>query len=274
MAKMNGKAKEALDRVVTMFESGDVPAAIAHSVLNPAPMAKWSYLNRLACYVERTSDARGFNQWKNVGRSVKKGSKAIYILAPTFVKAKVEKREIDESGRERVVEAEESRMVGFHAIPVFRVEDTEGEPVDYQTQAPPVLANVAEAWGIKITFEPGGNGYHGAFSPDKNAIRLATADEDVFYHELSHAAHGRILERQGKKLTAGQDAVQEIVAEMSAAILARLYGCRTENEGRSFKYVKAYVDSANLTVEDAVCKTLKMVEQVIVEITAVAEVAA
>ncbi|MFQ5702043.1 MAG: M48 family peptidase, partial [Acidobacteriota bacterium] len=200
------------------------------------------------------------------GRHVKKGAKAIYILGPSLVTAT---REVEnENGK--MVEEKVQRLLGFHAIPVFRYEDTEGDELEYQRIPPPPLAEVAEAWGVDVKFIPGGNGYFGAYSPNSEAIRLATEDEDVFYHELAHAAHGRILKRNGDKLKGGQHVDQEIIAEISAAILARLYGCRTPSEGRSFEYIKNYATRADLTVAEAICRTVKMIEQVISEITTAA----
>ena len=79
-----------------------------------------SYRNGLL-YTTETNDARGFRQWQEVGRHVKEGAKAITILAPRFIK---KHQENGEDGK--VI------LVGFLSVPVFRVEDTEGDPLDYQ----------------------------------------------------------------------------------------------------------------------------------------------
>jgi hypothetical protein len=88
-----------------------------------------------------TSDARGFNQWKQAGRYVTKGSKAFTILAPRFI-------------RERTEGEEEAKtvLIGFLGVPVFRVEDTEGKPLDDQKIELPELPLmvVAREWGISI----------------------------------------------------------------------------------------------------------------------------
>ena len=72
------------------------------------PASKWSLLNRTLMFISGTSDARGFNQWKQVNRYVKKGSKAITILAPRFIR----KQEEDE-------EEAKSVLVGFLAVASF-----------------------------------------------------------------------------------------------------------------------------------------------------------
>lgn len=72
----------AVNKVVELFDSGDIPKAIAVSTYPPydMPCVKWSLMNRMIMWASGTIDARGFKQWKEVGRSVKKGSKAIYIF--------------------------------------------------------------------------------------------------------------------------------------------------------------------------------------------------
>ena len=120
---MNEKVKQALNSILQRFKSGDIPEALAYSMfpIPNIPASRWSLLNRTLMFISGTSDARGFNQWKQVNRYVKKGSKAITILAPRFIR----KQEEDE-------EEAKSVLVGFLAVPVFKVEDTEGEPLDYQ----------------------------------------------------------------------------------------------------------------------------------------------
>jgi antirestriction protein ArdC len=76
-------------------------------------------------YLNETDDARGFRQWLQVGRHVKKGSKAFYIIGPVTKKI-TEKKSLD-SGEK--VREEKQIIAGFKAIPVFRIEDTEGEPI-------------------------------------------------------------------------------------------------------------------------------------------------
>ena len=49
--------------------------------------------NRLLMMLAGTEDARGFRQWEKVGRMVKKGAKAFYILAPRIIKVKDEETE-------------------------------------------------------------------------------------------------------------------------------------------------------------------------------------
>lgn len=82
------KAKESLNRLLQMFEIGDLPQAVARTVIADKtghavkPSDKWSLGNWLLMIVAGTGDARGFNQWQEVGRHVKKGAKAILYPCP------------------------------------------------------------------------------------------------------------------------------------------------------------------------------------------------
>lgn len=150
---MNDRVQSVLNGILDCFKSGDVPVAIA-KVMFPVidtPSAKWSLLNRTFIMLSGTADARGYRQWLSVNRHVCKGAKAVFILVP-FIK----KQE----------DTDDKRLTGFGLKPVFRVEDTDGEPLPYQTiQLPPLpLIEKAEAWGISVKAVPGNYQYYGYFS--------------------------------------------------------------------------------------------------------------
>ena len=74
-----------------------------------------------------TFDARGIRQWREAGRHPKVGAKAIHILVPRFLK------------QQNQYGDEEEILAGFMARPVFKVQDTEGEPLDYELPEVPEL---------------------------------------------------------------------------------------------------------------------------------------
>ena len=86
------KAMTCLEQVLKMFESGEIPEAIAIASFPTLdiPSSYWSLANRLITLAKGTIDARGFQQWKKAGRKVKKGAKAFHILAPITRKVKSE----------------------------------------------------------------------------------------------------------------------------------------------------------------------------------------
>lgn len=246
---MTPKVKEVLNQVIEKFESGDIPEAVAYSMfpIPDLPCAKWSLLNRTLVFLSGSMDARGFRQWNRASRFVKKGTKAIYILVPYFKK--------DEQNEDQ------QRLMGFGASPVFRVEDTDGEPLDYQNIELPELPFLerAQEWGISVKAVPGNYRYYGYFSPERKEIALATDCERVFFHELAHAGHEIVL----GKLKTGQDALQEIVAELSASVLAIMAGKAMDGLGNSYRYIKSYAEKLKLEPATACLKVMADTEKVL-----------
>ena len=137
----------------------------------------------------------------------------------------------------------EPRLIGFISIPVFPVEMTEGEDLEYESIPLPdvPLLEVAIKWGISVKSVPGNNRFQGMFRGGRREILLATPEESVFFHELSHAAHEKVLKARGDTMKGGQNAKQEMVAELSAAVLCRLCGkSDKDTSGNSYRYIQSY----------------------------------
>jgi len=236
-------AEQALVEVLGMFESGELPAAIArttiHRMESDAPSAAWSLGNQILMLRAGTADARGFRQWKAVGRSVTKGSRAFYILAP--IKRKITDEAESGEKSERVI------VSGFTGVPVFRLEDTDGaelETPDYRPAEFPPLLDVAERLGVRVSWLPYVDRFAGYYQPATGAIVLCSHDVSVFFHEIAHAAHDHVLRSRGSRLQGGQRASQEIVAETVAAALSHLYGF----DGYVYhgaRYVETYAKGQN-----------------------------
>lgn len=256
------KVKSTLSKIVELFQSGNVPEKIAvatYSQYADTPSAKWSLGNRLIMLAHDTSDARGYKQWAEEGRQVKKGEKSFSILAPKMVK----KTKKDENGKEIKTENPEFFCAGFMPISVFRVEQTEGEKLNYQPHQLPELPLMEKAreWGIDVKAETFSYKYYGYYQKgESEKIRLATPSEKTFFHELAHAAHDRI--RQGKK---ERLATKEIVAELSAQALCYLVGTKASEgtEGNSFEYIERYAKELKKDVGTACISVLAEVEKVL-----------
>ncbi len=250
--KFTDKATDALKRILESFESGAVPEALARVAIPPVdvPCAHWSLSNRLLVFLSGTDDARGFQQWKEASRFVRSGAKALYILAPILIRKQDGEDGPDES---------EKVLKGFRVIPVFRVEDTEGDPLPVSPvlpPEPPPLIEVATAWGVTVNYRAIVNPFLGSYSPGRKEILLCTHDEQVFFHELAHAAHERAL----GALKQGQDWKQEIVAELTAATLMHLFGKRP-NDGGSYRYIAQYAQKASKDVYRACLTVVADVEK-------------
>jgi hypothetical protein len=144
---MSERIKAALNGIIEKFENGDIPEAIAYTTFPMAnvPSEKWSFLNRLLMVCAGTLDARGFRQWEKVKRQIKGGRKAFYIITPIRVRKEKQKND------------EETILRGFKPSPVFRVEDTGGQALEYENMKLPniPLMDKAREWGINIKAIPG-----------------------------------------------------------------------------------------------------------------------
>lgn len=233
------KAQDAINQLLDMFQNDDMPAAIARTVIKrmaddvDTPSAKWSLGNQLLMMLAGTEDARGFHQWQDVGRSVKKGAKSFRILAPRVITV-----EDKETGEKR------PQVVGFLAIPVFRYEDTEGADIGHFDYTPPTLPplwDAARALGVDVSYQPFAKDFYGYYQPARDGaaakIVLVSHDAAVFLHELAHAAHKR------PKAKPGQDPAREIVAEFTSAVLCRMYGLQG-TERNAYDYIRHYAEKA------------------------------
>jgi antirestriction protein ArdC len=256
------RAQEALHKILSMFESGKLPAAVKRTLLKPVagderPCDKWSLNNRLLMLLNNTEDARGYKQWQRVDRYVKKGAKAFYILTPCT--RKVTKKETDpETGEEK--EEKITIIKGFREIPVFRYEDTDGKPlpkINYNPPEPPPLQEVAKRFGVQIIYAPyRGDLSYGFFVPNgKKKIVLHTHDIKTWFHELGHAVHATF-----RKLKDGQNPEQEIVAEVFAATMCELHGVK-EYHQYSWDYVRSYSDQEPQKALIAIRQVLADVEK-------------
>lgn len=151
----------------------------------------------------------GFNKWRDqFGRNVKKGEKAIKIIAPTPYKKKIEETKLDpdtklpmldDNGKEIKVE-KEIQIPMFRVVSVFDVSQTAGKPL-------PQLASdlsgnvqnydafveaIKRSASVPITFEPIADNTDGYFSLDEQKIVIRDNMSEVqtvsaLLHELAHS---------------------------------------------------------------------------------------
>jgi hypothetical protein len=249
---MKPKVRDTLNRIIHRFETGEIPEAVAVSMFPfpDVPSARWSLTNRTLMFLSGSMDARGIRQWNSVNRYVKRGTKAMYILIPYLKEVE------DDLGEQR------HSLMGFGVGPVFRVEDTEGDPLEYEDIKVPdfPLIERANDLGIDVRAIPGNYKYFGYYSPGRKEIAVATSSECVFFHELAHTAHHIIK----GNLRAGQDPLQEIVAELSAQALALMVGKSAEDyAGNGYRYIEKYAKEAGMKVHTACLKVLAETEKVL-----------
>jgi len=231
MMGLSKKAQTALSAVLERFQVGDLSPIVEVSRIKRAPgdempSDRWSFGNRVLAWAQTgTLDCRGYNQWKEVGRQVKKGSSAAWILGPITVK-----KETDDG--------EEVKLVGFKGIPVHPVDNTEGDKLpkfDYKPAEMPPLTEVAEQFAISFDWTPLPPDRLGQVSSDGENILVGTHDVKTWFHELAHAIDARLR----GNLAGKSDADKEAVAEFTATVLMWLYGYG-DRTGNCYKYIEIF----------------------------------
>lgn len=279
----NEKTQRAIDHVLTAFRSGDIPAAIVHTkfgIPGNIPMSQWSERNQFLAALNGTIDARGFQQWKTAGRSVKRGAKAFYILAPWTITKEVP--ELSETGKiiidEKTNEPAKPKktiVIGYYDVPVFRVEDTEGEPLKYDQldERKFDLAPVARSWGIdirQIEHTGGMNAYYSFGNNDDLYIAMAQDSEKTFCHELAHAAHHRLCYHDNLDFREIPSWEKEVVAELCSGALLYLIGKKPEI-GNHYQYIERHAKDSGIDMFAACMKVTDTCRMVIDAIMTEAE---
>jgi hypothetical protein len=244
------KAEEAAADILKAFENpNSLPKPLANVFVrrnDGALCRKWSWRNQLIVALRGHKEARGFRQWEEVGRRVRKGATAFRILSP-LAKKVVE----DGTNEERVA------VFGFRGTPVFGLGQTEGEPLaeaegelDEWLDTLP-LRDVAKAWGLSVegyNGQPGG--YLGVYKP-RSGIALGVKNLSTWCHELVHAADDRNGTMTKNKVK------REVVAELGGAVLLTLLGYEHEADlGGCWDYVRRYAGDEKIEVLSACGKVL------------------
>jgi antirestriction protein ArdC len=248
-----GQAEGVAQSIVRAFEDANsLPKPLAQIFIHrkdAAHFAKWSWGNQLAVVLRGFSDARGFNQWRDVGRWVRKGEKCFHILGP--VKKKIADKKTGE---------EKSIIVGFKGVAVFGLEQTEGEPLpigdpEIETWLDSLpLVDVAKAWGLSVDVFNGETANFLGIYRRRSGIALGVKNLSTWMHELVHAAD----DRTGSMKELGQHWRSETVAELGGAVVLELLGFTYEADlGGCWAYVKGYAEKEKITVVDACMKTLE-----------------
>ncbi len=115
-------------------QEGKYTAQLKRIAKTPAlqGLQRYSPLNQLLILTQRpdATDTAGYVTWQERGYQVRKGEKAIYIIAP------------HEKTKQTEGDQEDSRSIGFHRTPVFDIsqvdpitQDNQGEPQEQDAPA-------------------------------------------------------------------------------------------------------------------------------------------
>lgn len=216
----------------------------------------YSFGNQILIRIQRpdATQVAGFNKWKELGRDVTKGEKAIWVQAPMSVKVKGKKKEDADDG-----DNEDKRITLFRPVPVFDVAQTGGDPlpqppmVEYTPEtgdAPQRMHDDLDALIERegfileyrdLTVERGENAPEGYTDFNSKRVVISTVYGDAHQavtkaHELAHIklGHG---ERGSEYHTkpGGQRGTMEVEAESVAYVIGRHYGLKAS--GSAFPYI-------------------------------------
>jgi antirestriction protein ArdC len=129
---MGIKLKEYYDRMEQAVAAILTNADVRDYLKKIAFFRRYSFTNTLFIVMQKPSATRvaGLKTWNRLGRYVKKGEKGIMIFAPMFGKQK--RQELSDGEQDLVEEGDQideidgTRLVGFKAVYVYDIEQTDG----------------------------------------------------------------------------------------------------------------------------------------------------
>lgn len=196
----------------------------------------YSLRNVMLIASQRPSATRvaGYHTWKKLGRQVKKGATGILILAPITIRKSAESVAQEEGST--------AKTIGFRAVYVFDVADTEGQPLPElgRTEGNPSgysdrLKDFVSGCGIQLEYSDEISPALGRCLPGKIVLMpgLSPAEEfATLAHEVAHS----LLHRTARR-TQTSKRVRETEAEAVAYVVCAAIGLKA---GRSADYIQLY----------------------------------
>jgi antirestriction protein ArdC len=265
--KYFGKAEQTADAIVKAFEEGRVPAALSQVFIADAKerhSSAWSFMNQFIMAMHGYTDAMGFKQWqKKHERTVKKGEKAFYILAPVMRNI-TDETTLDEKGKP----TKRQICIGFKGVTVFGYEQTEGPEIKQGDKAEQFLEtlplrNLAEKWGLSVRAYNGQEGQALGVYSLGSSISLGTENLSTWTHELAHAADDR-LGTLSKSRKPEDRALDEVVAEFAGAVLLKCLGEEEAADlGGAWDYIQGWAKRTDSKPVDACRKVLNRVIKIV-----------
>ncbi|MFP5528185.1 ArdC-like ssDNA-binding domain-containing protein [Peptococcus simiae] len=187
----------------------------------------------------------GYQTWKKLNRQVRKGEKAIKILAPVI--RKVDEIKKDKNGNpilnKKGEPVQEERLVGYRTVSVFDISQTDGEELpglasyrmDCKVQGYDRLFEALKAVSpVPVRFQDLPRGTYGYFSRKDKEIVLSQGmtEADIIstlFHEMAHSV------LHGTEAAADMDThIKEVEAESVAYVLSSRFGLPCEEVSLSY----------------------------------------
>ena len=273
------RMKEITDRLETgiqeLFESERYKAYLT----TMSKFHSYSFNNTLLIAMQGGQLVAGYNKWRDdFHRNVRKGEKAIKILAPAPFKAKKEVQKLDAQGRpvmgkdgKPVTEVKEIQVPAFKIVSVFDVSQTEGEPLP--SIGVEELTGSVERYGeffkaleqtspVPIGFEDIPGGSHGYYHLTEKRIAIQEGMSELqtlktAIHEIAHSKlHAIDPEAPAIEQADRPDSrTRGVQAESVAYAVCQHYGLDTSDY--SFGYVAGWSSGKDLKELKASLETIR-----------------
>ena len=238
-----------VEALIAQLEAGKSDALTAY-LDAMARFHNYSFGNILQIARQRpdATNVAGMYTWNQLGRRVKKGEKGIQIFAPMIGKNRKKQEETEQNRDEKSA----SILVGFRAVYVFDVAQTDGA----ELPAPAAVTGEAGAHldrliefvqqqGIELEYNERIAPAQGASYGGKIVLLPGQSKAETFatlVHELGH----EMLHRADRR-TATTKVVRETEAESIAFIVGKAIGLQTGTA--SADYIQLYHGNAALLAE-------------------------
>ena len=269
MIKMKEYHEKLITGVKKVLESKEFQEFLSFS----ARFYRYSFNNTLLIWCQYPGATRvaGIKAWNSLGRHVKKGEKGIAIFAPLIKASKESRAEVAESGK---TEHEKERLMGFRAVYVWDINQTDGEPVpELKTETPTMdgnpevlFARIIQASPIPVEYKYIKGKTNGYYMPkEKKVVLLEGLQPEqrckTLLHELAHhLSHSEAPE--GEKDSQDRPS-EEVIAEGAAFMASAHFGL--DSSGYSFPYVASWSKDAEkvLVAGSAIRKVARQLIEIV-----------
>jgi antirestriction protein ArdC len=204
---------------------------------------RYSPQNALLLYLQKpdASLVHGYRAWQRLGRQVRKGERALHVLAPVTYKV-----EMDDGDTEH-------HLRGFKIASVFDLSQTEGPelpnmmPGIVEGKAPAVMKAAMERRlaerGYTVTYQRMDTGPEGWTRPVTREVAISTSypaahQLAVLAHELAHVEFDHVSDIESYRRHRG---LMEVKAESTAWLLCQFAGI--DASPTNFKYLASWSGS-------------------------------
>jgi len=251
LEELKTRTKEAVEYLVEALESGH-SEVLTQYLGAMARFHTYSFGNVMLIARQKpdATNVAGIRTWNSLGRFVKRGERGILILAPMVTNRRL--RQEKTAAEDDAKEVSQQQLVGFRAVYVFDITQTEGKELPTLTEVQgdvsgnrERLFNFVESQGVELSYSeriaPAKGLSHGGkitlLTGMQPAEEFSTLVHEIA-HEMLHRGHRRTL-------TTKQ--VRETEAEAVAFVVCKAIGLQTGTASQD--YIQTWHGDANLLRE-------------------------